>query len=323
MTFSKFAMALASLTLVGVSTASVAAETYPTRPIRVIIPYAAGGPADIVGREIARELNDELGQPIIIVNAGGGHGVLAASQVLGAPADGYTLFMPASGNITIPNEKTKSLNFDETLVPISQLTASPHVLVISKSIPAKNLQEFIDYAKANPGRVNFGSAGTGGTAHLGMEMFKAQAKVDVEHVPYRGTSGAIQDLVPGTIHALFSSMPSLKGMIDDGTITAIGMSAPSKDKSVQAIPVIAEAGLPNMKYTTWYGLYAKAGTPEPIIQKLNGAVQKAIASPDLKRKLEPQGIELVGGTPEDLTQLAKSETQKWTDLIETQGIQIE
>lgn len=327
MKFRHIVVALTSITLAAVSSVSTAAssadDAYPTRPVRIIVPYAAGGPADIVGREIARVLNDELGQPIIIVNAGGGHGVLALSQVMGAPADGHTLYMPASGNITIPSSQIKSQKLDEKLVPISQLTASPHVLVISKTVPAKTLQEFIDYAKANPGKVNFGSAGTGGTAHLGMEMFKAQAKVDVVHVPYRGTSQAITDLVPGTIHALFSSMPSLKGMIDDGTVTAIGMSSASTNESVQAIPVIAEAGLPRMQYTTWYGLYAKTGTPAPVIEKLNAAVQKVIADPDLKRRLEPQGVDLVGSTPEGLAQLAKSETQKWQALIDSEGIEIE
>ncbi|RYF60013.1 MAG: tripartite tricarboxylate transporter substrate binding protein [Comamonadaceae bacterium] len=323
MPFAKVAIALATLTMLGLSTASAAADAYPSRAIRLVIPFAAGGPADIVGREIARQMTEDLGQPIVIVNAGGGHGVPALNQVLGAPADGYTLFMPASGNLTIPHPATKGLKLTEALVPVSQLTASPHVLVISKTIPARNLQEFIAYAKAHPGRVNFGSAGTGGVAHLGMEMFKAQAQVDVVHVPYRGTSQAITDLVPGTIHALFSSMPSLKGMIDDGTITAIGMSGPSKGESMQSIPVIAQAGLPNMQYTTWYGLFAKAGTPVPVIERLNAAVQKAVSNPELNQKLEPQGIDLVAGTPEALAQLVTSESQKWTALIERENIQIE
>lgn len=323
MKFIKRSIALAALALASVPAAGVAADSYPARPIRLVIPFAAGGPADIVGREIARVMDKELGQPIVIVNLGGGHGVPALNQVLGAPADGYTLFMPASGNMTIPHPATRKLDLEKALAPISQLTASPHVLVISKTLPAKNLQEFITYAKEHPGKVNFGSAGTGGVAHLGMELFKSQAKVDVVHVPYRGTSQAVTDLVPGTIHALFSSMPSLKGMIDDGTITAIGMSAPSKDESTKAIPVIAEAGLPNMQYTTWYGLFAKAGTPANVIEALNAAVRKAAADPELNRKLAPQGIDLVTGSPQELAGLVKTDTQKWTALIEAEHIQIE
>ncbi len=322
MTLKKLVIALA-FSLTAAATASAAADAYPERPIRLIIPFAAGGPADTVGREIARALTLDLGQPIVVANAGGGHGVPAMNQLLGAPADGYTLIMPASGNLTIPNPATKNLKLDQALAPISQLTASPHVLVISKKIPANNLQEFIDYAKAKPGYVNFGSAGAGGLAHLGMEMFKAQAEVDVVHVPYRGTSQAITDLVPGTIHALFSSVPSLKGMIDDGTITAIGMSGPSKGESLRAIPVIADSGLPKMHYTTWYGLFAKAGTPAPIIERLNAAAQKVAQDPELIKKLEPQGIDLVAGTPQDLTDLVNSESQKWAELIESENIQIE
>jgi tripartite-type tricarboxylate transporter receptor subunit TctC len=315
--------AAAAFLLAGLSAQSAAAETYPTRPIKLVIPFAAGGPADIVGREIARVLDKELGQPMVIVNLGGGHGVPALNQVLTAPADGYTLFMPASGNMTIPHPATKDLDLKRVLTPISQLTSSPHVLVISKTIPADNLKDFIAYARAHPGQVNFGSAGTGGVAHLGMEMFKSQAGVDVVHVPYRGTSQAVTDLVPGTIHALFSSMPSLKSMIENGTIKAIGMSAPSKSDMTASIPVIANAGLPNMEYTTWYGLFAKTGTPPEIVTTLNRAVKTALTDRALIEKLDPQGIELVSSSPEGLAQLVDVDTDKWTKLIAAQHITIE
>ena len=323
MKFATFGSLLTALLLGTMSPSHAAGDTYPDRPIRLVIPFAAGGPADIVGREIARVMTDDLGQPIVVVNAGGGHGVPALNQVLGAPADGYTLIMPASGNLTIPHPATRNLNLEQALAPISQLTSSPHVLVISKKIPADNLQAFIAYAKAHPGQVNFGSAGTGGLAHLGMEMFKTQAGVDVVHVPYRGTSQAITDLVPGTIHALFSSMPSLKGMIDDGTITAIGMSGTSKGEALKSIPVIADNGLPKMQYVTWYGLFAKAGTPAPVIERLNSAVQKAVQNPELNKKLEPQGIDLVAGTPGELAELVTTESKKWSTLIESEKIQID
>jgi tripartite-type tricarboxylate transporter receptor subunit TctC len=315
--------AAAAILLAGLSAQSAAAETYPIRPIKLVIPFAAGGPADIVGREIARVLDKELGQPMVIVNLGGGHGVPALNQVLTAPADGYTLFMPASGNMTIPHPATKDLDLKRVLTPISQLTSSPHVLVISKTIPADNLKDFIAYARAHPGQVNFGSAGTGGVAHLGMEMFKSQAGVDVVHVPYRGTSQAVTDLVPGTIHALFSSMPSLKSMIENGTIKAIGMSAPSKSDMTASIPVIANAGLPNMEYTTRYGLFAKAGTPPEIVTTLNRAVKTALTDRALIEKLDPQGIELVSSSPEGLAQLVDVDTDKWTKLIAAQHITIE
>jgi len=322
MKYSKFLASMAC-SLGIMSAFNVSAQTYPDRPIRLVVPFAAGGPADIVGREIAQKLTVELGQPIVVVNAGGGHGVPALNQVLGAPADGYTLLMPASSNMTIPSKAMKDKNVLELLTPISQLTKSPHVLVASNKIPVKTLQELIDYAKAHPGKVNFGSAGTGGLAHLGMELFKSQAKVDVVHVPYKGTSQAVTDLASGEIQALFSSMPSLKPLMDKGLITALAMSAPSQGAITSKLPVIAEAGLPNMEYSTWYGLFAKAGTPPEAIEALSKATRKALADPELSRKFEPQGIEFVSSSPAELTELVKRDTAKWARLIDDAGIKIE
>src|SRR5690606_21528463 len=303
----KTLLGVAALAL-GMLSPSQAAAQYPDRPIRMIIPFAAGGPADLVGREFAQRLGDHLGQPVVVVNAGGGHGVPALNQLLGAPADGYTLLMPASGNMTIPSKAMRDKQVLELLTPISQLTQSPHVLVVNAQLPVNSVQELVDYAKANPGKVNFGSAGVGGVAHLAMEMFKSQAAVDVTHVPYRGTSQAVIDLGAGQIHALFSSMPSLKPMIDKGAVTPIGMSSASSGSETSKLPVISQAGLPDLEYTTWYGIFAKKGTPEQIIQKLNKAVATVIDNPELNRKFEPQGVEFVSSTPETLSALVQKDS---------------
>jgi len=305
------------------SVGALAQASYPDRPIRMIIPFSAGGPADMVGREVAQLLGQELGQTVVVVNSGGGHGVPALNQLLGAPADGYTLLMPASGNMTIPSKAMQGKDVLELLAPVSQVTQSPHVLVVSKSIPVTSVQELIDYAKANPGKVNFGSAGVGGVAHLAMEMFKSQAAVDVTHVPYRGTSQAVIDLGAGQIHALFSSMPSLKPMIDKGAVTPIGMSSASSGSETSKLPVISQAGLPDLEYTTWYGIFAKKGTPEQIIQKLNKAVATVIDNPELNRKFEPQGVEFVSSTPETLTALVQKDSAKWRKIIDDADIEIE
>lgn len=296
---------------------------YPERPIRMIIPFAAGGPADLVGREIAEVVGKEIGQPIVVVNAGGGHGVPALNQLLGAPADGYTLLMPASGNMTIPSKAMKDKNVLDLLSPISQLTQSPHVLVVNASLPVNSVQDLVDYARAHPGKVNFGSAGVGGVAHLGMELFKSQAKVDVVHVPYRGTSQVIADLASGEVQALFSSMPSLKPMMDKGAIKALGMSAPSDGAVTSKLPVISQSGLPGMEYTTWYGLFAKHGTPDDVLQTLNAAVRKALENPELNRKFEAQGVEFVSGSPEELAALVKKDAEKWARVIDEAGIQLD
>ncbi|CAM4406257.1 LacI family transcriptional regulator [Bordetella tumbae] len=295
---------------------------YPERPIRMVIPFAAGGPADMVGREFAMLLGKELGQPVVVVNLGGGHGVPALNQVLGQPADGYTLLMPASGNMTVPSKVMQDKKVLELLTPISLLTQSPHVLVVTSKLPVHTTQELIDYAKAHPGQVNFGSAGVGGVAHLGMELFKSLAKVDVVHVPYRGTSQVVTDLASGQVQALFSSMPSLKPMIDQGSARALTMSAPSSGTDTAKLPVIS-ATLPGMEYTTWYGLFAKAGTPPEIVVKLNQAVVKTLKNPELNEKFDPQGVEFVSSSPQELTDIVRRDTEKWTKLIKDANIQID
>lgn len=299
-----------------------AAADYPERPVRMVIPFAAGGPADIVGREFAQLFGQALGQPVVVVNAGGGHGVPALNQVLGAPADGYTLLMPASGNMTIPSKAMQGKDVLALLAPISQLTQSPHVLVVTAGLPVDSVQGLIDYAKAHPGKINFGSAGVGGVAHLGMELFKSQARVDVVHVPYRGTSQVITDLASGQVQALFSSMPSLKPMIDKGAVKALAMSAPSSGADTSKLPVVS-ATLPGMEYTTWYGLFAKAGTPPEVLEKLNQAVVETLKNPELNRKFESEGVEFIASTPRQLEALVRQDTRKWTALIEQAGIQLE
>lgn len=295
---------------------------YPERPIRMVVPFAAGGPADMVGREFAKLFGDRLGQPVVVVNAGGGHGVPALNQVLGAEADGYTLLMPASGNMTVPSKAMQGKNVLELLAPISLLTESPHVLVVNAKLPVDSVQGLVDYARAHPGKVNFGSAGVGGVAHLGMELFKSNAKIDVVHVPYRGTSQVLTDLASGQVQALFSSMPSLKPMIDKGSIRALAMSAPSKGADTATLPLVSQT-VPGVSYTTWYGLFAKAGTPPEVLAKLNQAVIETLKNPELNQKFESQGVEFVSSSPQGLADIVRRDTKQWTALIEQAGIEIE
>lgn len=308
--------------IAGLAPMTQALAEYPERPIRMIVPFAAGGPADMVGREFAKLFGDKLGQPVVVVNAGGGHGVPALNQVLGAEADGYTLLMPASGNMTVPSKAMQGKNVLEILAPISLLTESPHVLVVNARMPVDSVQGLIDYARANPGTVNFGSAGVGGVAHLGMELFKSKAKVDVVHVPYRGTSQVLTDLASGQVQALFSSMPSLKPMIDKGSVKALAMSAPSNGADTAKLPLISQT-LPGVSYTTWYALFAKAGTKPEVLAKLNQAVAETLKDPGLNRKFESQGVEFVSSSPEKLAEIVRRDTRQWTTLIEEAGIEIE
>lgn len=308
--------------IAGLTPAAHALAEYPERPIRMVVPFAAGGPADMVGREFAQLFSEQLGQPVVVVNAGGGHGVPALNQVLGQEADGYTLLMPASGNMTIPSKAMAGKDVLGLLAPISLLTESPHVLVVTAKLPVNSVQDLVDYARQHPGRVNFGSAGVGGVAHLGMELFKSEAKVDVVHVPYRGTSQVLTDIASGQVQALFSSMPSLQPLIDKKAVKALAMSAPSKGEVTASLPLISET-LPGMSYTTWYALFAKAGTPQPVLDKLNKAVVETLKNPALNKKFEPQGVEFVSSTPAQLTEIVQRDTRKWTALIEQAGIEID
>lgn len=308
--------------LAGLAPLGSAHAQYPERPIRMIVPFAAGGPADMVGREFAKLFGEKLGQPVVVVNAGGGHGVPALNQVLGAEADGYTLLMPASGNMTVPSKAMQGKKVLEILAPISLLTESPHVLVVNAQLPVNSVPELVDYARAHPGKVNFGSAGVGGVAHLGMELFKSRAKVDVVHVPYRGTSQVLTDLASGQVQALFSSMPSLKPMIDKGSVKALAMSAPSKGADTAKLPLISQT-LPGVSYTTWYALFAKAGTPPDVLAKLNEAVVDTLKNPELNQKFESQGVEFVSSTPQQLADTVRRDTAQWTALINEAGIEIE
>lgn len=300
------------------------AQSYPNKPVRMIVPFAAGGPVDLIAREMARELEKLLGQPFIIDNQGGGLGVAAMNSVARATPDGHTLLFAASGNITIqPLADRNRTDVLKQLAPIGLVSISPHVLVVSAKLPVKSVQELIDYARANPGKVNFGSAGIGGVAHLGMEMFKSMARIDVTHVPYKGVSQALTDMVSGEVQAMFSSMPSLKPMLDKGYIRAIGMTGPSQTANARDLPTISNAGLPGFEYNTWYALYSTIGTPAPVVEKLNTALQRILADTVLEKKLEVQGVDLQASSTAELVARMRQDTQKWEKIIREGNIRLE
>jgi tripartite-type tricarboxylate transporter receptor subunit TctC len=301
---------------------AAAAPAFPTKPIKLIVPFAAGGPADLVARQVADTWSSKLGQPVIIENQGGGMGVVAVTTVIRAPADGHTILFAASGNVIAQPILNNTEGEIAKLAPVSLVTTSPHVLVVTSKLPINSVKDLIAYAKANPGKVNFGSAGVGGVAHLGMEMFKFMTKTDIVHVPYRGTSQVTKDLIAGDVHALFSSLPSLKPLMDTGRIRAIGLTAPTTSSDAKGIPTIAQAGVPGFEYTTWYATYVPAGTPRPIIDKLNATLREVVKSKAVRDKLESQGVELEGGTPEQLKTLMQHEATKWKSVIRDAGVSL-
>lgn len=307
-----------------VSIGSAFPQAFPSKPIKLVVPFAAGGPADVVAREVGLKLGAELGQTVIVENLGGGAGVGALSTVARADADGHTLLLAASGNIVIQPQVSKTGGKDliARLRPVGMVSMGPHILVVSSRLPVSNMTEFIAYARANPGKLNYASAGVGGVAHLGMEYLKALTGMDMAHVPYKGTAAAISDLAAGQVQAIFSSPPSLQAAIDKGYVKAMGMSASGGVGAVKSLPVIGTV-VPGFEFTTWYAMYAPLATPKPVVERLQSALKKVLNDPALVTKLEAQGVDLASGTAEAVEQAMKRDTAKWAKVIRDAKITVE
>ena len=297
---------------------------WPSKNIRIVVPYAAGGPADLVARELAQVLTTDLKQSVVVENMGGAMGVPALGAVARAEPDGHTLLMAAVGNVVLQPMLSKQGGADlvAKLRPVSTVSTAPHVLVTSAKLPIRSVQELVDYARANPGKVSFASAGTGGTAHLAMEMFKSLSKTDVLHVPYKGSSGSVNDLVSGQVTALFSSYPSLQGLVDKGLLRVLAATAPSQSPATKSLPLMS-ATLPGYDYTTWYAMYAPLATPTPLVQRIQQALNQALRQPGLVSKIETAGTELHAGTAQDVQAWTQRDTDKWSRVIREARIAID
>lgn len=303
---------------------AAAQAPWPSKTVKIVVPYAAGGPADVVARELAQRLSVDLKQTFVVENQGGGMGLPALTTVTRAEADGHTLYMPALGNVVLQPllSKRGGAELLAQLRPISMVSTGAHVLVVSAKLPITSVKELVDYARANPGKLSFASAGTGGTAHLAIEMFQHLSKTEVLHVPYKGTSGAISDLASGQVGALFSSLPSLQGVADKGLVRVIGTTAPSTSAGTKLLPQVS-AAVPGFEYTTWYAMYAPLATPRPVVERINAALRKALQDPALVAKLEPHGVELLGSTPEEVGEWVRRDTEKWGRIIKAGNITID
>jgi tripartite-type tricarboxylate transporter receptor subunit TctC len=302
----------------GVPSTLAQPSDWPNRNIRLVVPYAAGGPADLVARELALNLSIDLKQAVTVENMGGAMGVPALGTVARAEPDGHTLLLAAVGNVVLQPLLSKRGGADlvARLRAVGPVSTAPHVLVVSAKLPIKSVAELIAFAKAHPGEISFGSAGTGGTSHLGMEMFKALSGTDVIHVPYKGSAGAVNDLISGQVSALFSSLPSLQGLIDKGHVRLLAATAPSQSQATRHLPLMS-ATLPGFEYATWYAMYAPVDTPKPVLQRINQALNQALRNPKLSDKVQSAGTELHAGTPEDVQRWTLRDTEKWRRIIES------
>jgi tripartite-type tricarboxylate transporter receptor subunit TctC len=317
------ALALAGLGAVR-ATASLAAD-YPTLPIRVVVPYPAGGAADVVARITAKYMSDQLGQQIFIDNRAGAGGTIGTDFAARATPDGYTLVMHTISSAVLNKFLYTQVKLDvnERFAPISQIGTAVQLLVINANLPARNLQEFIALLKANPGKYHYGSSGLGAIMHLSGELFGFMSGTQVVHVPYKGEGPAMVDLFAGRIDFVVASVPAVLSHIRSGELRALCVNADHRLALLPDVPTAAEAGLPGYETYNWYALFAPLGTPEPIIHRLNEALAKALATPEARKQFEEIGVEIVVSNPSALSAEIKRQSDFWGPVIERAGVKLD
>lgn len=300
---------------------AVQAQAYPTKPVTIVVPFAAGGTTDILARVIGQALNKELGQAVVVDNRAGAGGNIGAALAAKATPDGHTLFMGTVGTHAINQSLYKKLPYDpiKDFAPLTRVAMVPNLLVANPGKPYKNVKELVAYAKANPGKVNFGSSGSGSSIHLSGELFNSLAKVDMVHVPYKGSAPAVTDLVAGQIDIMFDNMPSAIQHVRSGRLKALAVTTAKRSPELPDVPTVAEAGVPGYEATSWFGMFAPANTPAPVVARLNAALLKVLADPEVKKKLAEQGAEPHGEKPEQFAEFIRLETAKWSKVVKDSG----
>ncbi len=304
--------------------ALASAQDYPTRPIRLIVPFAPGGGTDILARVLAPKLSEGLGQQIVIDNRPGASSIIGTDIVAKATPDGYTL-LAVDTSFTVNPSLQPKLPYDslKDLAPVVHLASAPVILVVHPSVPAKTVKELVALAKSKPGALSYASGGNGASTHLAGELFKMVAGVDIVHVPYKGTGPAIADVVAGQVQMNFAGISSARQLVEAGRLRAIAVTGDKRNPAMPDVPTFAEAGLPGVDAGTNWGMFAPAGTPPAIIAKLNAQVNRALHLPDVKARVTELGYDIGGGTPEDWARLERSEMDKWAKVVKQAGIKID
>ena len=301
------------------------AQGYPAKPIRIVVPFPAGGATDILARAAAQKMTEAWGQPVVVDNRPGAGGNIGSDAVAKAPNDGYTLLMGTVGTHAINASLYAKMPYDHVkdFVPIVLVAGVPNVLVVHPSVPVSSVQELIAYGKANPGKLNFASSGSGTSIHLSGELFKTMTGVQMTHVPYKGSAPAVSDLLGGQVQLMFDNLPVSLPHIKGGKLKALAVTSRARAASLPDVPTLHESGLPGFDASSWFGLLAPAGTPADVITKVNGEVAKWIASAEGRERLAAVGANPAGGTPDDFAKHIAAETTKWAKVVKDSGAKVE
>ena len=303
---------------------SARADTYPSRTIRLIVPFAAGGGTDILARVLSSKMSEQLGKAMFVDNRVGAGGIVGTQAVANADADGYTLLLGAPSSMTLLPLLQKNLPFDakKDFVPITFLGVAPTILVVNSSLPVKNTADFIAYAKANPGKLNYASGGIGSTIHVAGEMLKAIAGIDMVHVPYKGSGEAMTDLIANRVQVMFSNTIEIPTLLSSGKITPLAVGSTTRSAAFPDLPTLSDSGVPGFECTSWFGLFAPAKTPADVVSKLGSETRKALADNDLKKKFAEQGIEARGSTQDELAKYMGDESARYAKVIQEANIKV-
>ncbi len=300
------------------------AQAFPVKPIRYIVPVAAGGGSDMIGRVVTERWARALGQNIVVENLSGGGGVVACQAAMRAAADGYTLMQSyVATHGTTPATRKVSYDAVRDFTPIGMIGATPNVLVVNASVPARNVKEFIDYVKRNPGRLNYGSAGPGSLTHLTMELFKQEAGLFITHIPYRGIAPATNDLIAGQTQALFPGLAAAMPHLRSGRLRALAVTGKQRSPLLKDVPTLEESGFKGFDAMQWYGVSGPAGMPQPVVRQLNETLASVLRAPDLAEKLSAEAVTPWVMSPEEYGQYTRSEITRWTALAKARNIQLD
>lgn len=317
---------LAAATITALASMPSAAQDFPTRPVRFIVPYAAGGSGDLLARLLGNKLAAIWGQQVVVDNRAGGGGLIGTEFAARSDPDGYTLYLATDGPLTVAASLYKRVPYDwkRDFAPVSMLAMGYQVLIVRASLPARNLQELIALAREKPGELNYASIGIGSAPHLGAELFKSVAKVDVTHVPYRGSSAqAISALLASDVAMFLVGTSTAVSHIQSGALRGLAVTAGKRVDGLPDVPTFAEAGLPGVDVSLWFAVLVPSGTPAPIVKKLNADIAQVVADPDFRQALAVRGFDAVSSTPEELAQFLAKDYVKFRDLIQKLGLQVE